>query len=210
MRAYIRKHLPDACIDRVEITRSRGSVRVLIATARPGLVIGRRGAQIRELEKALRNIYTAIQRKYKPNAKPTGFQFKIDIQEIKEGEAYAQVLAEEIVGQLERRMRSRRVLRQMLDKARRNPKVKGVKIRLAGRLNGAEIARQEWVSDGRIPLQTLRANIQYGEATAYSPYGAIGVKVFIYLGEVFEEDADAADKPANLQPSFRRYPRYRK
>lgn len=200
IRDYIIKHFRESSIDRVEIIRSRGSVRVVISTARPGLIIGRRGAQIRELEKTLKDLYLQVQRKYEKKASSAAIEIKIDIQEVKEAELFGQIIADDIVTQIEKRMPYRRVIKQALEKARRNPKVKGVKIRVAGRLNGAEIARREWLIDGRIPLATLRAKMTYGQATAYPPYGAIGVKVWVYLGEVFASaavpEAESSQKPA--------------
>lgn len=204
IRAFIKENLKEAAIDRVEITRSRGSVRVRIATARPGLIIGRKGAQIRELEQKLRELYLATERKYERTVNPATLELKIDIEEIKEMELFGQVVVEDIVSQLQKRIQARRALKMTLEKVRRNPKVKGVKIKLSGRLNGAEIARQDWLSDGQIPLQTLRAKISYGQATAHLPYGTIGVKVWIYLGETFERPLPPAEEPPKPRLARRR------
>ena len=196
IREYIKKKIRDGGIDRVEVVRQRNSVRVRIVTARPGLIIGRKGAQIKELEAALRKIYLTVAKKYNRAADPKGLEFKIDIQEIKEGELSGQVMAEEIATQLEKRMPTRRVMRFTVQKIRRNPKAQGVKVILSGRLNGAEIAREERWSDGRVPLQTLRANISYGYTIARMPYGAIGIRVWIYRGDIF-----AVERPAIVAPT---------
>lgn len=185
IRELIKSKISDGGIDRVEIIRSRNAVRVRIATARPGLIIGRKGAQIKELEAALKDSYIKTAKKYGNTQVTTNFDFKIDIQEIKEGEIFGQVMAEDIASQLVKRMPTRRVMRFTVQKMMRSPKVQGVKVILSGRLNGAEIAREERWSEGRVPLQTLRANISYGQTIARMPYGAIGIRVWIYRGEVF-------------------------
>src|SRR3989344_6331631 len=177
IRDFLNKRLKGMFVDGVEIERSPGNLVVIIKTARPGLLIGRGGEGVEKLKKELQNI---IQDK-----KTKKTTLKIDILEIKFPESCANVMAEQIVHDLEKRLPFRRVLKQNLSKISSGKGVLGVKIALAGRLDGSEMARREWLRSGRIPLQTLRADIDFARGRAHLPYGDIGIKVWIYRGEIF-------------------------
>lgn len=163
-------------IDKVRIERSLSNLKVIISTPRPGLVVGKQGVQIRQIES---NVATFCAKELKPP------RVSIEVQEIKNPELHAHLMAQEVASQLEKRMSYRRVLKQMLARLMRHKNVKGAKIRAKGRLGGAEIARSEQVFAGSVPLQTLRSDIEYGFCQAITKWGAIGVKVWIYKGEVF-------------------------
>ena len=149
-------------------------LKVLIFTARPGLIIGRGGTGVEDLKSSIRSLLK----------KKVGV--RIEIQEIKSPEASASIMAESIVDQIEKRIPYRRIMKQTLSKIMANKDVRGVKIRISGRLDGAEIARSEHLEEGSLPLQTLRADIDFARATAITTYGTIGVKVWIYKGERFD------------------------
>ena len=169
IRKYIKKKLYAAGISRIEIERAANKVKVNVNTAKPGLVIGKGGAGIEELRKELEKL--------------TGKSILINITEIKNPETDAQLVAESIASQLEKRISFRRAMKQAMSRAMKLG-VKGIKTAVSGRLGGAEIARTEHYHEGTIPLQTLRADIDYGFAEADTTYGKIGVKVWIYKGEV--------------------------
>ena len=169
--------LKNMAVDRVDIERGNDAVRVTIYTARPGLIIGRGGTGAQELQAAI----TKLLKKQKVS-------IHLDIQEIKNPDASAAVVSESIIDQIEKRIPYRRILKQTLAKIISNREVKGAKIRLSGRLDGAEIARTEHLEEGSLPLQTLRANIDFAKATAVTTYGTVGVKVWIYKGEVFDKE----------------------
>ncbi|HEY4521549.1 MAG TPA: 30S ribosomal protein S3 [Candidatus Paceibacterota bacterium] len=177
IRDFLNKRLKGMFVDGVEIERSPGNLVVIIKTARPGLLIGRGGEGVEKLKKELQNI---IQDK-----KTKKTTLKIDILEVKSPESHANVMVEQIVHDLEKRLPFRRVLKQNLSKISSGKGVLGVKIALAGRLDGSEMARREWLRSGRIPLQTLRADIDFARGRAHLPYGDIGIKVWIYRGEIF-------------------------
>ncbi len=173
IRKYVKKELFDAGISQIEIVRRTANIiRISIMTAKPGMVIGRNGAGVDKLRADL--------------TKMTGKQIFINVVEIKRPELDSTLVAENIASQLERRIAYRRAMRQVMTRAMR-ARAEGIKVMVSGRLNGAEIARSEWDRMGRIPLQTLRADIDYGVATAYTTYGQIGIKVWIYKGEVLPE-----------------------
>ncbi len=180
IRAHIRKKLPGAGISRIEIERYPNQVNVTIHTAKPGIVIGRRGATVNELRSELGNL--------------TGKKVKIDVAEIKRPELDARLVAESIAEQLERRVSFRRAMKQAAARAMRMG-AKGVMIQVKGRLAGAEMARKESVREGRIPRHTIRANIDYALAEALTQYGRIGVKVWIYKGDVLPEKKKAEEQP---------------
>ncbi len=169
IREYLAKNLErKAGIARVEIERNATQVSVNIFTSRPGVLIGRGGSGAVELKKNLQKIIST--------------QLKdINIQEVRNAEVNPKLVAENIASQLERRMAYKRAVKQSVDKALKAG-AKGVKVMVAGRLNGAEIARREFTSEGKIPLQTIRADIDYGTARAHTTYGIIGIKVWIYMG----------------------------
>jgi small subunit ribosomal protein S3 len=172
IRKTIKERWYNAGISRIEIERAANIVRIIIYAARPGQIIGRGGHGIEEVTKA---VHQAL----RPN-KP---ELRIDVEDVRNPDTDAQLVAENIAQQLERRVSHRRAMRQALARAQR-ANVRGIKIMVAGRLGGAEIARTEWDRIGRVPLQTLRADIDYGFATAYTIYGTIGVKVWIYKGDI--------------------------
>ena len=178
LREFIVSKLKQTGIKEIEITRSANSVNIKIHAARPGIIIGRGGAGVQDLKKEI------ISKIFEGQIK--GLDIKIDIEEIKKPETHAQVIAQNIAEQLERRRPFRRVIKQTLDKVMQNSEVKGAKISISGRLGGTEMARREWLKEGEMPLQTLRADIDYALVNAYTTYGTIGVKVWVYKGEKFE------------------------
>lgn len=165
-----------ASISSIEIFRNRGDVVVTIHTAKPGIIIGRSGKGVQELKAKLEQ---TIARLRKTQAKAG---LRLNIVEMKQPELSAQVVADTIAGQIERRIAVKRAMRQAIERSMERKAV-GIKVKVSGRLNGAEIARNEVMSQGSIPLQTLRSDISYAHATAVTTYGSIGVKVWIYLGE---------------------------
>lgn len=169
LREQLKEKLRGAGISSIEIERAANKLMIRIYAARPGIVIGRKGAEIDKLR-------ADIQQR-------TGREVHIDISEVHRPEMDAQLVAESIALQLEKRVAFRRAMRKAVDSALRFGCL-GIKVRCAGRLNGAEIARKEWYLQGRLPLQTLRADIDYGFAQAYTTYGVIGVKCWVYKGEV--------------------------
>ncbi|PIR97780.1 MAG: 30S ribosomal protein S3 [Candidatus Colwellbacteria bacterium CG10_big_fil_rev_8_21_14_0_10_42_22] len=176
IRKIINEKIGKAGIDRVEIERTHNQHKVTIRSARPGIVIGRGGKGIEELSQAIQ--------------KEIGIKtpLNLNVEEVRRTEVSATVMAQNIAWDIERRMRYRRVMKRHLDIASQNKDVQGVKIMLAGRLNGAEIARTEHLMKGKLPLTTIRANIDYGETTAVTTYGAIGVKVWLYKGDIFDKN----------------------
>lgn len=177
LRRSIMKNWRDSAIADVEVERNLKSIRVVVKTSRPGVLVGRKG-------EGVNNIISFIKKNFFSNIK--NVNIKVDIQDIKYFEENAVLVAQNISEQLEKRLPFRRVLKMMLDQVEKNKNVKGVKIQVSGRLNGAEMSRTEWLSRGTIPLHTLRADIDFSRDTARTVYGAIGVKVWIYKGEVFD------------------------
>ncbi len=171
LKRDLKKRLKAAGVSSIEIDRMANKLRISIRTARPGIIIGRKGSEIDKLKADLQ--------------KQTGREVFLDIQEVYKPELDAQLVAEAIALQLEKRIAFRRAVRKAVDSALRFG-CKGIKVRVSGRLNGAEIARSEWYLQGRLPLQTLRADIDYGMAEARTTYGVIGVKSWIYKGEILE------------------------
>lgn len=178
IRDLLHKKLKGMAVDAVEIERNQKMLRILIKTARPGLIIGRSG----EGATTLRKDIDLLLRKHKLSEKP---EIKIDIEEVRSVEASAAIVAQMVVEGLEKRMPFRRVLKQTVEKAIANRDVQGVRISISGRLGGADMSRREELKKGRIPLQTLRADIDFARERANLPYGVIGVKVWIYRGDVF-------------------------
>jgi small subunit ribosomal protein S3 len=181
IRNFLVKRLAQAGVSRVIIERPAKKARVTIHTARPGVVIGKKGADI---EKLRREISTM-----------TGSEAHLNIVEIRKPEIDAQLVAENIAQQMERRVSIRRAMKRSVQSALRLG-AEGIRINCAGRLGGAEIARTQWYREGRVPLHTLRANIDFGQATAKTAYGTCGVKVWIYKGEILAHDPMAVDKQA--------------
>ena len=183
----IRKIIDDkigaAGIARIDIERNaNNNYRVTIKAARPGLIIGHGGKGIESLNKNLESSLNKLWRRRKAE-KPT-FSLSLNIEELRRSEISSANVAQNIALDLEKRMPSRRTVKKYVDFIMQNRDVQGAKIKLSGRLDGSEIARREWLSRGKLPLQTLRANIDYGEATAFNTYGTVGVKVWIYKGEI--------------------------
>jgi small subunit ribosomal protein S3 len=176
IRAAVMKKWKSAAIADVEIERSANTVKLIIKTSRPGVLIGRGGTGIEDV-----SVY--VKKNFFANRK---VDLKIEAQEIKQFEENASLVAQNVAEQLEKRVPFRRILKSMLDQVEKNRNVKGVKIEVSGRLGGAEMSRREWLSRGTVPLHTLRADIDFSRATARTTYGAIGVKVWIYKGEIFE------------------------
>lgn len=179
IRKVIRKKIAQAGIAALEIERTSNQLRVLIKAAKPGFIIGRGGKGIEDLTKTLEK---SIQKLRGP--KKGRVNLSVNVEELKRSEISASYLAQQMAWDLERRMPFRRTMKKYLEQIMQNREVKGARIHMSGRLDGNEIARREWLSKGSLPLQTLRANIDYGEAVAYTTYGTIGIKVKIYLGEV--------------------------
>jgi len=174
LRKELKARLGHAGVSEIDIERTASKIRVNIFSARPGIIIGRKGAEVDKLGAEMRARY--------------GQDIHINIQEIQRPEIEAQLIAESIASQLVRRVTFRRAMRRSMENALRFG-AQGVKIRCSGRLNGAEIARSEWYQEGRLPLHTLKANIEYGFAEAHTTYGVIGVKVWIYKGELHRSKA---------------------
>lgn len=174
IRKAIKSRWYNAGISRIEIERAANTLRVIIFAAKPGQLIGKGGKGIEEITQLVAKV-TGHQN--------SGTRVNVDIQDIRNPETDAQLVAENIAQQLEKRISHRRAMRQSLTRAQR-ANVKGIKMMVSGRLNGAEIARTEWDRQGRVPLQTLRADIDYGFATAFTIYGTVGVKVWIYKGDI--------------------------
>ena len=179
MREYIRKRLAHASVSRIQIDRPARSARITIHTARPGIVIGKKGEDIDKLRGEV--------------SKLMGVPVHLSVEEIRKPELDAKLVAENIAQQLERRIMFRRAMKRAVGNAMRLG-AGGIRVNVAGRLNGAEIARSEWYRDGRVPLHTLRADIDYGLAEAKTTYGILGVKVWIFKGEIFE-----AEKPVAVE-----------
>ncbi|MGD2269642.1 MAG: 30S ribosomal protein S3 [Desulfobacterales bacterium] len=173
IRGFIKNKLYHAGVSRIEVERSSKLIRLRIYTARPGIVIGKKGAEISELKKEIEKLVS--------------HEVLIDIHEVRKPEIDAQLVAENVALQIERRVAFRRAMKRGVTSAMRFGAM-GVKIICAGRLGGAEMARTEWYREGRVPLHTLRADIDYGFVEARTTYGVIGVKVFVFKGEILKKD----------------------
>ncbi|MCB1512943.1 MAG: 30S ribosomal protein S3 [Hyphomicrobiaceae bacterium] len=185
IRSMLEKQLKQAALSKVVIERPHKKCRVTIHTARPGIVIGKKGSDIEKLKQKI--------------AKLTDSEVHLNIQEVRKPEIDAQLVAESIAQQLERRVAFRRAMKRAVQSAIRLG-AEGIRINCGGRLGGAEIARTEWYREGRVPLHTLRADVDYGEATAHTAYGACGVKVWIFKGEILEHDPMASERRATEGP----------
>ncbi|MEJ2618787.1 MAG: 30S ribosomal protein S3 [Candidatus Thiodiazotropha sp.] len=183
VREYLKKRLSQASVSRIQIDRPANNAHITVHTARPGLVIGKKGEDI----DALRSEVSAMM----------GIPVHMSIEEIRKPELDAQLVGESIAQQLERRVMFRRAMKRAVQNAMRLG-AQGIKVNISGRLNGAEIARSEWYREGRVPLHTLRADIDYGFAEANTTYGIIGVKVWVFKGEVYgdREEVEVDTKPA--------------
>src|SRR4051812_32814981 len=194
LKEALRNRLKSAGVSSIEVDRPGNKLRVTIRTSRPGIIIGRKGAEIEKLKQDL--------------AKRTKREVFIDIQEVHKPELDAQLVSESIALQLEKRVAFRRAMRKAVDSALRFG-CKGIKVRVSGRLNGAEIARSEWYLQGQLPLHTLRADIDYGFTEAHTTYGVIGIKAWVYRGEILEQKQrrgafNAEPEPRRREPAPRR------
>lgn len=181
VREYLRKKLVNASVSRIQIERPPNEIKVIIHSARPGIVIGKKGEDIERLSQEVSDMM--------------GVRAKVSVQEIRKPELDASLVAESVAQQIERKIMFRRAMKRAVTNTMRLGAL-GIKICVAGRLNGAEIARSEWYREGRVPLHTLRADIDYGTANSNTTYGVIGVKVWIFKGEVFNvEDRTDDDAP---------------
>ena len=178
VREFVMKKWKSAAIADVEIERSANILKLIIKTSRPGVLIGRGGTGISDM-------VNIIKKKFFAGVK---LDLKIEAQEVRQFEENASLVAQNVAEQLEKRVPFRRILKSMLDQVEKNKNIKGVKIEVSGRLGGAEMSRREWLSRGTVPLHTLRADIDFAKATAFTTYGAIGVKTWLYKGEVFSKD----------------------
>jgi small subunit ribosomal protein S3 len=196
VRRFLSKKLKGMSVDAIEIERNKGTFRLIIKTARPGLIIGRSG----EGATVLRKEIDQLLRTQKLTVMP---EVKIDFEEVRSIETSAAIVGQMVVEGLEKRMPFRRVLKTTIEKVMANRDVQGVRIIVSGRLGGADMARREELKKGRIPLQTLRADIDFARERANLPYGVIGVKVWIYRGDIFADRGKAADA-APAAPAARR------
>ena len=178
LRTFLKKKLFHAGVSKINIERSSKRVKLKIFTARPGIIIGKKGAEIDALKKELE--------------KMVSYEVLVDIQEVRKPELDAQLVAENVANQLVRRVAFRRAMKRGVSSAMRFG-AEGIKIICSGRLGGAEMARREWYKEGRIPLHTLRADIDYGVTSAKTTYGAIGIKVYIFKGEILKDDQLTGD-----------------
>ncbi len=189
VRDFLKKKLSQASVSKIQIERPANTARIIIHTARPGIVIGKKGEDIEVLRKAVSDMM--------------GIPAHINVEEIRKPELDSYLVAQSVAQQLERRIMFRRAMKRAVSNAMRLGS-EGIKINVSGRLNGAEIARSEWYREGRVPLHTLRADIDYGFAEASTTYGIIGVKVWIFKGNIGskeDEAVDARQSPADTKPS---------
>ena len=191
IRAFIKKKLKDASVSKIAIERPSKKVNITIHTARPGIVIGKKGEDIEKLRAELASM-----------VKMPISDVRINISEVRKPELDAQLVAEGIAQQLERRVMFRRAMKRAVTNTMRVG-AEGIKVKVGGRLNGAEIARSEWYREGRVPLHTFRADIDYGLAEAHTTYGVIGVKVWIFKGEIFDKPEVVAAEPAEAATGAR-------
>jgi len=184
VRAFLRKKLAHASVSKIQIERPARNARITIHSARPGIVIGKKGEDIDKLRLEI--------------SKRMGVPVHINVEEIRKPELDAQLVAEGVAQQLVKRIMFRRAMKRAVSNSMRLG-AQGIRINVSGRLNGAEIARSEWYREGRVPLHTLRADIDYGFAEANTTYGIIGIKVWIFKGEVFEQPALTAEESAETK-----------
>jgi len=192
IRTFLKKELYYAGVSNIIIERTAKRLRVTIVAARPGIIIGKRGADIEKLKNSLQSLI--------------GKNISVNIKEEKKAQTSAQLVAENVATQLERRIAFRRAMKKVMQNAQRSG-AKGIKVAVAGRLGGAEMARTEWYREGRVPLHTLRAKIDYGFAEAQTTYGIIGVKVWIFKGEVLSKGIPAEAKEEKRERRGKRAPR---
>ncbi len=179
LRCFLEKKLSKAAVEDIIIERSANLMTVNIFSGRPGVIIGRGGTGADELK-------DKIKEEINRNGADDVLEVRVNIKEVKNPDASAKLTGQSIAEQIEKRTPFRRVLKKAIEKVIQNRKVKGVKVSISGRLNGAEMSRREWLSEGKIPLQTLRSNVDFAQVNAHTTYGIIGIKVWIYKGEIFE------------------------
>ena len=194
LKVDLKRRFAGAGVSHVDVERAANKLKIIIHTSRPGIIIGRKGAEIDKLRDEIKG--------------KTGREVLVNIQEIHKPELNAQLQAEQIAQQLEKRIAFRRAMRKAVENAQRFG-AQGIKVRVSGRLNGAEIARSEWYLNGRLPLHTLRADIDYGFAEARTTFGAIGVKVWIYRGDIMGQRRSVAPVQPSNAPGTRPQPRPR-
>ena len=183
IRKIVKEKIGIAGVDKISIERNGSRCRISVKVAKPGLVIGRGGKGIEELTKNIESVLAKMLSK-RTSGDKTVSSINVAVEEIKRSEISSSVVAQQIAWDIEKRLPFRRTIKKHLEFIMQNRDVQGAKIKLSGRLDGNEIARKEWLAKGRLPLTTLRANIDYGEATAFNTYGTIGIKVWIYKGEM--------------------------
>jgi len=183
IRNFLLKKLSECAIDSIKIERFPAKLNVIIKSARPGLIIGRGGSGAEDLKKELKIKLLALRKKRNGVSVP---EIRIEIQEVHNPWVSATLIGQAVEKQIIKRIPFRKVIKQSLDNIMENKEIKGAKIEIAGRLDGAEIARREWLKRGRLPRQTLRADINYANTSAYCTYGTIGIKVWLYKGDKFE------------------------
>ncbi len=182
VRAFLKKKLAHAAVSKIQINRAASNAQITIHTARPGIVIGKKGEDIDRLRRSVSEMM--------------GIVVQMNVEEVRKPELDAQLVAEGITQQLEKRIMFRRAMKRAVSNTMRLG-AQGIKINVAGRLNGAEIARNEWYREGRVPLHTLRADIDYGVAEAQTTYGVLGVKVWIFKGEIFDDHSSIKKSSKN-------------
>jgi len=179
IREWLEKRMRGMYVESIDMERAPNLFHIIIKTSRPGIVIGRKGEGIDNLKKEISKMLRKLKSEEAEN-------LKVTVEEVTSPESKAAIVAQMMVEGLEKRMAFRRLMKQTIEKVNSNRDVEGVKIMLSGRLNGAEMSRKEWLKRGRIPLQTLRADIDFAREKAHMPYGVIGIKVWIYRGDRFE------------------------
>ena len=184
---WLEKKMRGMYIEDINIERTPGVLHLILKTSRPGFIIGRRGEGAEKLKKDIRKFFTKNKIEIPPD-------FKLTIEEVRQPETHAKIVAQMMAESLEKRLPFRRVMKQTMEKVMANKEAKGVKVALAGRLGGAEMSRREWLKQGQIPLQNLRADIDFARERAHLPYGDIGIKVWIYRGEIFASDKNRSKK----------------
>ncbi|MCR4328305.1 MAG: 30S ribosomal protein S3 [Patescibacteria group bacterium] len=184
IRRVVKEKIQQAGVSALEIERTSNNLRIAIQAARPGFIIGRGGKGIEDLTKAIEKALRAVR---KGVLKGPASALSVNVEELKRSQVSAIYIAQQIAWDLEKRLPFRRAMKKQLEQIMQNKEVKGAKILLSGRLNGNEIARREWLSRGSLPLQTLRADIDYGKGTAFTTFGTIGIKVWVYKGEIFQD-----------------------
>ena len=187
IREYVSKKLKQGAIKEVNVERSENSLKIKILSGRPGVIIGRGGSGIEVIKNGILALLMSLASKRKKTGKSNRTEISIEVEEVRNFEENAALVAQSIAEQLEKRVSFRRVLKTTLDSVSKQRDVKGVKLMVSGRLNGGDMSRREWVIKGGIPLHTLRADVDFSKCSALTTYGLLGVKVWIYKGEVFKK-----------------------